>query len=161
MATPADALAALNLFQRDLAQLSLRRSQTDLNLLYLLDQPAGLTRLTFVRLQDRTVTAMAMFVATGASDGVLSFHVAFAVPEAYRNQGRAKDILRAALRQIEHGFPAVEVKAIRVEAIVGAENLAAQKVAAAAITPDPTPGTDEATGQPALRYGATLTRLAH
>lgn len=156
MATPADPLAALQRLQRDLHRLTLQRSQIDPDLLFLLDQPGGLTRITFMRLQGRTVTAMAMFFATGASEDSLTFHAFFAVPEALRNQGRAKDILSAALRQIEHGFPGVNVKIIRVELIVDAQNLAAQKVAAATISLHPTDGIDEVTGQPALRYGATL-----
>ncbi len=160
MATP-DPSAALQAVQRDLHQIPLKPSETDPNLLFHLDQPGGMARLTFVRLQDRTVTAMAVFFAADPVDNVLLFHGFYAVPEAYRNQGRAKDILRAALRQIEHGFARTEVSAIRVEMVVDAANAAAQQVAAAAISPDPVAITDEVSGRPALRYGATLKRTTH
>lgn len=158
MASPADPIAALNMFQRDLGQLTLRRSQTDPKLLFVLDQPNGVSRLTFVRLDGHAVTAMAVFFASQATEDTLTFHAFYAVPEGYRNQGRAKDVLGAALRQIEHGFPGVNVRTIRVEVTVDAQNTAGQKVAAATISPDPTPVIDEVSGRPAFRYGATLTR---
>jgi RimJ/RimL family protein N-acetyltransferase len=160
MATP-DPSAALEAFQRDLDKIRLSPSETDPALLFHLDQPGGMARLTFVRLEDRTVTAMAVFFAADPTDNVLVFHGFYAVPEAYRNQGRAKDVLRAALRQIEHGFARTEVSAIRVEAIVDAGNAAAQQVAAAVLSPDPAAVTDEVSGRPALRYSATLRRTTH
>jgi RimJ/RimL family protein N-acetyltransferase len=161
MATTPDPTAALNLFQRDLDRTTLSRSPTDPDLLFHLDQPDGSVRLTFARLQDRTVTALAVFFAADPTDGVLRFHGFYAVPEALRNQGRAKDILGAALRQMEYGFAQTQVDAIRVEVIVDAGNTAAQHVAAAVISPSPTPVTDEVSGRPALLYGATLKHMTH
>lgn len=161
MATPPDPSAALQRLQRDLDRIQLTPSETDRNLLVHLDQPGGMTRLTFVRLQDRTVTAMALFFAADPVDDVLVFNAFYAVPEAYRNQGRAKDVLGAALRQMVWGFARTNMKTIRVEVVVDAENAAAQKVAAAVISPDPTPVMDEVSGRAALIYGASLRRPTH
>ena len=161
MATLPDATAALNMFQRDLDRIPLTPSETDADLLFHLDQPGGVARMTFVRLQDRTVTALAVFFAADPVDGVLLFHGFYAVPPAYRNQGRAKDILRAALRQMQHGFAHTVVAAIHVDVIVDPANIAAQHVAAAVITPIPETVTDEVSGLPALRYRATLKRTVH
>jgi RimJ/RimL family protein N-acetyltransferase len=161
MTTPPDPSAALTTFQRDLDTIPLARSQTDSDLFFHLDQLDGPVRLTFARLQEGTVTALAIFFAADPTDGVLRFHGFYAVPEALRNQGRAKDILGAALRQMEYGFARTEVDAIRVEVIVDGENIAAQHVAAAVISPDPTAVTDEVSGRPALLYGATLKHTTH
>ncbi len=88
------------------------------------------------------------------------FHGFYAVPDAYRNQGRAKDILASALRQMTQGIGQTGIRAIRVELLVDAENTPAQRVAAAVMAPGPATVTDEATGRPALLYATTLTRAA-
>ncbi len=156
MSTTPDPTAALTLFQQDLDRIPLMRSEIDADLFFHLDQPGGRARITFVRLDDRTITAFAVLFAADPVNDMLRFHGFYAVPEALRNQGRAKDILAAAMRQIEHGFARAGVGAIRVEVTVDAENAAAQHVAAAVISPSPEPVRDEVTGLPALLYGATL-----
>ena len=156
MATTQDSTAALAIFQRDLDRIPLTRSPTDPDLFLHLDQIGDHVRFAFARLQNRTVTALAVFFAADPADGVLSFQGFYAVPEAYRNQGRAKDILRAALRHMEDGFARTEVDAVRLDVFVEAANIAAQHVAAAVISPNPEPVTDQASGLPALLYGATL-----
>ncbi len=161
MATPPDPMDALNMFQRDLDRLELTPSEIDPDLFIHLDQPGGYARMTFVTLRDRTVTAMAVLFAADPTDGVLRFQGFFAVPEVYRNQGRAKDILRAALRHMAYGFARAKVDAIRVEVIVDPGNIGAQRVAAAAICPIPERITDEVSGLPILRYGATLKHTTH
>jgi len=161
MASPADPIAALNMFQRELGNLTLRRSQTDPKLLFVLDQPNGISRLTFVRMDGHAITAMAVFIASQATEDSITFHAFYVVPEGYRNQGRAKEIVGAALRQIEHGFPGVNVHTISVQVTVDADDTAGRKVAAATISPDPTPVIDEVSGRPAFRYGATLKRPVH
>jgi RimJ/RimL family protein N-acetyltransferase len=161
MSTAPDPSVALKAFQQDLDKIPLTPCETDPKLLYHLDQPGGMARLTFVRLQERTVTAMAVLFAADPVDGVLLFHGFYAVPEAYRDQGRAKDILRAALRQIERGFARADVTTIRIEVVVDADNAAGQEVAAAVVAPDPVAITDQVTGRPALRYSATLRRTTH
>ncbi len=161
MATASDSSAALQAFQRDLDQLTLTRSTTDPGLFYHLDQPSGVTRLAFARLQGRTVTALATFFASDPVDGVMVFHGFYAVPEVYRNQGRAKEILRAALRQMAQGIGQTGVRAIRVELIVDAEHAAAQRVAETIASSEPVPVRDQASGRPALLYSTTLTQSVH
>lgn len=160
MATASDSLAALQSFQRDLDRLFLTPTSSDPNLFYYLDEPQGTVRMAFVRLEDRTVTAMATFFATAPVNGVMDFHGFYAVPEAYRNQGRAKDILGAAVRQIQQGIGDTGMRAIHVSVMVEADNTIAQRVAAAAISPTPSNVTDQATGRPALLYSTTVTSPA-
>ncbi len=89
------------------------------------------------------------------------FHGFYAVPEVYRNQGRAKEILRAALRQMAQGIGQTGVRAIRVELIVDAEHAAAQRVAETIASSEPVPVRDQASGRPALLYSTTLTQSVH
>jgi RimJ/RimL family protein N-acetyltransferase len=161
MATASDSTAALRAFQRDLDKLSLTPCPAEPTLFYHIDEPLGTVRLTFVRLQGRTVTALATFFASHPVDGVMDFHGFFAVPEALQNQGRAKDILAAALRQLGRNIAQSGVDSIRVILLVDAENTAAQRVAEAIVPHRPTTATDHATGRPALLYSVTLTQPVH
>jgi hypothetical protein len=161
MATASDSMAALQSFQRDLDRLPLTPTSSDPNLFYYLDQPEGTVRMAFVRLQGRTVTALATFFASNPVNGVMDFHGFYAVPEAYRNQGRAKDVLGGAIRQIAQGIGQTGMRAIHVTVMIEAENTIAQRVAAAVISQSPSNVTDQATGRPALLYSTTLTAPAH
>jgi hypothetical protein len=100
-----------------------------------------------------TVTALANFLQCAPIEGLPCLAVAYAVPEAYRNQGRAKEIVNAAisdLRQVlaESG----QHPAFFVEAIVGADNLPSQHVASQVISAESEAITDQHSGLPALRY---------
>jgi hypothetical protein len=161
MATASDSMAALQTFQRDLNHLYLTPSPSDPTLFCYMDEPLGTVRMAFARLQGQTVTALATLFASPPIDGVMDFHGFFAVPEAFRNQGRAKDVLASALRQLTPNIAQSGVRAIRVNLVVEADNPAAQRVAAAVISSSPTTVKDEATGRPALLYSVTLTQSVH
>jgi RimJ/RimL family protein N-acetyltransferase len=161
MATASDSSAALQLFQRDLDRLNLTPSATEPGLYFHLDEPQGVTRLAFVRLEGRTVTSLATFFASPPIDGVMVFNGFYAVPAALRNQGRGKDILASALRQMAQGIAQSGVRVIRVELLVEADNVAAQRVAAAVISSSLATVTDQATGRPALLYSTALTHAVH
>ena len=75
------------------------------------------------------------------------------MPEAYRQKGRATATVRASLVELEHGFSARGIiPSFYVEAVVGADNIASQKVAAATLSNTPDAGTDKFSGEPVLHY---------
>jgi RimJ/RimL family protein N-acetyltransferase len=76
---------------------------------------------------------------------------AFAVPEAYRNQGRAKEAISAAISELQHGFGRT-LPAFYVEAIVRADNKSSQSVAQQVISDTPVAVTDQLSGLPAFQY---------
>jgi len=160
MATASDSTAALQAFQANLNQLLLKPSATDPELFCYMDEPLGTVRMAFARRQGQTVTALATFFASDPVNGVMEFHGFYAVPQAYQNQGRAKDILGASLRQLAQNITQTSLDAIRVNVVVEADNTPAQRVAAAVMSTQPAPVTDQATGRPALLYSVTLTRPA-
>lgn len=151
-----DPSIALQMFQDSLDRLSLQPGATDPELFMYLDQPEGRTRMSFARLQDRTVITLVMFIEAQASGGAPRFLVFYAVREAYRNQGRAKRTLAAAIREMEHGCALTGVDALLLEAVVGPDNIAAQRVAAQVFAREPVAITDPATGLPALAYARTF-----
>jgi RimJ/RimL family protein N-acetyltransferase len=151
MTDPTD---SLNGFQKALeeGELRLHRGELDHELSVLSDRPQGAMRMTYARIQDRTVTALAVFVLTEPIEGLPCFQLGIAVPEAHRRQGRAKSIVEAAIAEMKNGFSRNKIPAFYVEAIVGADNVASQRVAAATLSDAPTAVTDQLSGLPALQY---------
>jgi hypothetical protein len=82
-----DPFTALESFQEVLANdvMSLQPGIIDPELFVHLDHPNGSTRFTYVRLDRRTVTALAMFVQVGPSKVVRAFRLAMLFP---RDTGR-------------------------------------------------------------------------
>lgn len=130
---------ALQSFQQALVRsdLQLQRGVLDPDLYLYVDNPNGQTRFTYVKLEGRTVTAFVEFALCEPIEGTPCFGIGYAVPEAYRNQGRAKEAIRTAISEMQHGFGRAGISVFYVEAIVGADNKSSQRVAEQAISDTP------------------------
>ena len=115
------------------------------------DDANGRARLTYVTLEKRTVTAFVNLVLVEAIEGTPCFQMGYAVPEAYRGQGRAKTIVGMAIAELQCRFSGLG-PALYLEAVVGVDNAASQRVAAQTLSPTPEAITDKVSGLPALRY---------
>ena len=131
----------------------------DKDLYFYEDMPNGEYRATYFTLEGKTVTAMAIFgmAAIPKIEGHHCFAVGYAVPEEYWNQGRAQKIVEAAIQEIKHDMPKHKQKAFWVEAIVGEDNIASQRVAQRVISDAPTQMKDGISGKPALHYLRKIT----
>ena len=111
---------ALQSFQQALLhdRIQLQRGVLDKDLFVHVDKPKGESRITYVRLEGRTVTALVVFAMCEPIEGKPCFNIGYAVPEAYRNQGRAKEAISAAISEMQHGFGRLW-HVFYVEAIVG------------------------------------------
>lgn len=141
-------------FQKALddGELRLQRGELDPELSVLADRPQGEMRMTYARVEDGTVTALAVFVLTEPVEGLPCFQLGIAVPDALRRQGRAKTIVESAVAEMKNGFSRNGISTFYVEAIVGADNVASQRVAAATLSDTPKNCTDQFSGLPALQY---------
>ena len=146
-----DPSSAMQSFQQELlnGRMRLQRGQIDPNLFLHVDTVVGERRLTYVRLEDKTVTALVMFVLSEPVERTACFGIGYAVPETYRNQGRAKEIIKAAIAELQHGLGRNGRFEFYVEAIIGAVNVASQRVAEQIISKRPVSVTDQHTGLPA------------
>jgi hypothetical protein len=152
MTDPSDALKS---FQQALVdgEIQLQRGQIDPELFLHLDHTNGQPRFTYVRLKHQTVTALVILVIGDPIEGVPCFQIGYAVPEAYRSQGRAKNAVGAAIIELRHGLARNRIiSTFYVEAIVGTDNESSKHVAAATITTTPVEVTDQVSGLPALHY---------
>ena len=132
-------------------KIQLEPGRIDTKLYSYVDKMDGATRFTLVRLEDKTVTAFVVFAQDGTIEGKPCFAIGYAVPEACRNQGRAKEIVRAALAEMQGAFRNLHPE-FYVVAIVGADNKFSQRVAEQTISNAPVALTDEISGLPAFKY---------
>lgn len=158
MTDPSDGMKS---FQKELRRgsIAIQVSKTDPNLFVHLDAPNGPPeiRFTYVRLKGKTVTAMVIFAAQPPEDGKPYFAVGYAVPKRFQKQGRAKDVLAAALADMQAGLVRNGIPEFYIEAIVGADNVASRKIAEQVITDEPEAITEGQSGLPAFKYVRRIT----
>ncbi|HEX4427326.1 MAG TPA: hypothetical protein VH079_18135 [Terriglobales bacterium] len=158
MTDPSDGMKS---FQKELRRggIAIQVTKTDPNLFVHLDAPNGPPeyRFTYVRLKKKTVTAMVIFAAEPPEDGKPYFSVGYAVPKRFRKQGRAKDILVAALADMQAGLFRNGFPVFYIEAIVGADNGASRKIAEQIISDEPAAITEKLSGLPAFKYVRRIT----
>lgn len=149
---PADALPSFQI-ALDRGELHLQQCEKDKDLFVCPDQTPNGIRLTYARIENGTATALAIYFNVDPLHGLPCFQVGWAVPEGYRQQGRATATVLASLAELEHGFSARGIiPSFYVEAVVGTDNIASQKVAAATLSDAPDKGDDKFSGEPVLHY---------
>jgi GNAT superfamily N-acetyltransferase len=99
-----------------------------------------------------TIIAFATLIVIDQIDGLPIFHAGIAVPPAYRRQGRAKAILRAAIAELAAGLGRAGEPPFYVEAVVGIGNATSNAVCKSVLTEEPDEIIDSVSGQPALHY---------
>lgn len=85
-------------------------------------------------------------------EGEPCFNVGWAVPPAYRGQGRAGKAFIAAVKELRHGLAPTGLKTFWVEGIVGADNSASQRVAERVISEPVSTDTDSMASVPIVQY---------
>ncbi|SIT40034.1 conserved hypothetical protein [Paraburkholderia piptadeniae] len=121
------------------------------------DRPApGVNRLTYARLQRdlRTVEAFVSCIMNGEVDGFPCVALGYAVPEAFRRLGYAKQILREVIRDQVRQAGENRISQIYVEAVIDVTNLSSQRVAEAVLNAPRESITDAHSGRDAYRYTA-------
>lgn len=125
---PHDALASLENAIVS-GEIRLTKGAVDPTLGLTADRPNGEMRLTYVRLHAGKVTALVMAVPCDPFESKPCFNIGYAVAVNYRGQGRAKEIVKAAIAEMQHGFCRAGMKEFFVEAIVAEDNLPSIRVA--------------------------------
>lgn len=116
------------------------------------DEPTpGSPRLTYSLIKDGQVKATVVYVMDDPYQGLPCFGVGYAVALPYRKQGLAAIVLEKSIDEMRHGFRKLIPK-FYIEAIVGVNNVASQKVAARVLSQTPISITDQVSNQPALQY---------
>jgi len=148
-----DPTPAMKSFQHEFAagNLELIPCQLDPELFLFVDRPTGKPRFTYVRVDGTKITAFVMATEVDPVGGVRCWQIGYATPEEFRGKGNATSAVKSAIAELRYGF-GKHLKRFFVEAMVDVENVASQRVAAKAISPEPVQTTDTLANQPALQY---------
>jgi len=131
----------------------LKAAVTDPKLYVVIDQANGKNRFTCFRFEDSVVTAFVNFIELAPRDGKPVLQIGYEVPEDLRGQGRAKDVVTAAIVELQAFMRLVlEMPHFTVEAIIDDENAASHRVAATCINATPNSISDAFTGKPSRQY---------
>lgn len=114
----------------------------------------GVRRLTYVSLAEdnKTVTAFVSCVFNGEVDGHPCLALGYAVPEQFRNQGRASQLVSAVIEDAKTQCRSAGYEKLYLEAVIDVDNIASCKVADKAFAVESESITDRVSGRPALRY---------
>lgn len=155
-----DIMPALESFQAALlaGEIGVLPGQVDPSLGFYTDTMPGNRRFVFVRLNGQMVKAYVCLAPYERQEGLPIFAVGYAVPEAYRGQGYAKEVFAAAVAELRHHFAGNPP--FFAEAIIDPGNVASLRVAAAVLGGEPRSITDQVSGQPALQYIRKFETLA-
>lgn len=148
-----DIESALHSFQSALddGRIEVSPGELEPDVRVLVDVADGSPRFTFVKLDGARVTAMVQFMAAEPYEGQPCFGVSWAVPVELRGQGRAGAMLLAAVREFRHQVSS-RLPVFWIEAVVGVENLASQRVAQKVISAESSRSIDDEAGVPIFQY---------
>lgn len=154
-----DPFSALVSFQAAFknGKIDLQQGEIDKDIYVHQDAPLGKPRLTYVKFENKSVCAFANFSICDPVDAIPCFQIGYAVPEKYRNKGKAKDIVTSAISELKAGLVRNGAKRFYIEAIISADNLPSQHVAKSCISTSAIAITDELSGQPAFQYLREMT----
>jgi RimJ/RimL family protein N-acetyltransferase len=149
-----DVEGAMRSFQQALeaGEIQLQPGALDSQIYVHMDRPNGEPRLTYVRLDGITVTAMVQFILCDPLEGEPCFSVGWAVPPSYRGKGRSGEAFLAAVRELRNGFAPQGMTAFWIEGVVGAENKASQRVAEKVISAPIATAMDSHADVPIVQY---------
>lgn len=154
MVDPSDALTSFQqaIINGRIPHAQLHRGNLDSEILVHLDHPNEKPRFTYVKLKDKTVTALVVVVLVEPLNNTPCFHIGYAVPELYRGQNLAKNLVKAAIAELKSGMARQGVDEFYLEAIVGVDNAPSNNIAKDIISNNPTNIIDSFSGLPALQY---------
>jgi hypothetical protein len=149
-----DPMDALTLFQKSFEQglIPVQQGRIDPSLLFALDEPNGLQRFNYMRVQDRTLTALVMFAHSRMEERHPVFNIGYAVPESHRGRGIAKSALVAGLAELSAGLASAGIPLIYLEAVIDINHVISQSVARSIFVAPPLEIMDSFSGLPALHY---------
>lgn len=133
-------------------ELQVEPGRLDPSLIVHRDRPNGEMRISYVKMNGSTVSALAIIVPADPYEGLPVFQIGYAVPQHLRKRGLAKTIAQSAMDEFTSGMAGVGIRHFYFEAIVGVKNVGSQKVAAHVIGGEPKEINDKDSGEPALQY---------
>jgi len=132
--------------------LRLTQGEIDKNVFVVMDKPLGELRSSYVRMERKTAIAITTFVMNQSVNAEGCFGIGYAVLPSHRGKGVATGLVKSAIAELSNGFGRNSVKAFHIEAVVGVNNLASQRVAEKTINDHRSQSVEEFSGEAAFQY---------
>ncbi len=154
MPTIVNPMEALKAFEPALksGELHVQPGTIDPELIVHMDRPNGQIRITYARLRGQSVGAIAIIIPAEYENGLPVFQIGYAVPQHLRKRGMGKEIVQTAIQEFTAGMARNGLVHFYLEAVVGVDNIASQKVAEHVIGGEPKKIADHTSGEAALQY---------
>lgn len=117
----------------------------------LMDDANGTPRITYAFVQGETVKGVAIYVPADPVEGKPCFGVGYAVADEFKKHGVGTKLLTASIEEMQHGFRN-SFSEFYVEAIIGVDNQASNKLASKVLSVAPESGQDSHSGKPINQY---------
>ncbi|HDS5078668.1 TPA: GNAT family N-acetyltransferase [Klebsiella aerogenes] len=117
----------------------------------LLDNADGTPRITYAFIDGQTVKGVVIYIPVDSIEGKPCFGVAYAVADEYKMQGVGTKLLLSSIAEMQQGFKN-SFPEFYIEAIVGVDNLASNKLASKILSATSNPGEDSHSGKPINQY---------
>jgi hypothetical protein len=117
----------------------------------LLDDANGTPRITYALIEGNEVKGVAVFIPADPVEGKPCFGVGYAVADEHKMQGVGTKLLKESIEEMQHGFRN-SFPEFYVEAIVGVDNMASNKLALKVISDTSQPGNDSYSGKAINQY---------
>lgn len=149
-----DLSATLQQFQDALSAKYIKpgKCESSQNLYKLVDDADGKNRITYTRIIKDEVHALVAFVPVDPYKSCHCLNVGYAVNANMRNQGIGSEFLEEAFLDLQEGITRSSLSEYYVEAIVGVNNLASNRIANKYISDKPKQIVCQVSGEDAYQY---------
>lgn len=149
-----DPTTALLSFQQALIdkEIKPRPGRWNKGLQVLEDRPAGQLRVTHSRIVGKVAQGIVEYVIVEPVKSLPCFAIGYAVASAFRQQGIGSALLRESMEEFKRELNRGGLKEYYLEAVVGIQNTASNKIASRLLCPNPKPIIDQLSGEPAFQY---------
>lgn len=153
MSSMTDPMNALTSLQAEIFKgIPLSKCKVHSELQMFVDQPNGRHRFTFVKVERNIIKAFAVYAFDNPIENVPSMNIGYAVPAEFRNQGLATEIIKNSIDEIKAEFQKVGINKFYVEAVIGVNNVASQKLAKNLISSEFNEIIDDVSGEKAFHF---------
>jgi hypothetical protein len=116
------------------------------------DQPGGLPRFTYAKVEHGKVQSISLLVNVEPIEGVLSFQMGWATLDPLRGRGLAREVITKSIDELRNGLKRNGHDKFYLEAIVSINNEPSNKLARKLVSQSPISCTDAFSREPALQY---------
>ncbi len=116
------------------------------------DHPNGFHRFTYVMKAYGVIKSYAILIIAEPLNGKPCLSIGYASPQKFQGCGLASEIIEQSIKEIKNGLKARNINEFYIEAVIGIENIASQRIAEKILSNKRKQIIDELSGEDAYYY---------